>query len=494
MPAQSPQKPQTPPRYRKIALKNVRLWEPCRPEEAFDWMAAYDADDGQPEPYPTRPIRLSDEYAPHLYVILRPDGALWQEGSLYLFESITEQGMSESSAANAAGDLADFMNKMDDSGLDFLNFDGPQSLRPTYRYRATLKSEIMSGARSKGYCNRKIYSVQGLYRWLTTTRNFKPKQVMWVSTTRQIPYTDRHGNTHIKEIISTDLTFKKSKSIPIGKYIVDGGKLCPISRENQDRVMRALFELGNPEMLLVHIIGLTTGMRVQTNLTLRHDSITQGVGDEDDPEKYALYGINVAFEDSPVEAKNSKEQVVMMPAWVHHMLHVYINSDRHKQRAAKSPITEDSQQYIFLTRTGKPYYVAKADEHLFDFSTEKGSALRHFCKKVIEVVKRENKRFNYQLHDLRATFGMNLIEDNSGDMENGKMNQLELLDILKNRLNQEDINVTMRYLKYYQDHPRLAQAQSGFEVHLESLVRTEMTKNEQRRANRPPPQSGVTDE
>lgn len=494
MTAQSAQNPQDPPRYRKVALKNVRLWEPCKLEEAFDWMAASDADNHQANPYPIRPIPLTDEYAPHLYVILRPDGALWQEGSLYLFESVTEHGMSESSAANAAGDLADFMNKMDDSGLGFLNFDGPKSFRPTYRYRATLKSEIMSGTRSRGYCNRKIYNVQGLYRWLTTARNFKPKQPMWISTTRQISYTDRHGNTHTKEIISTDLTFKKSKPISLGKYIVDGGKLCPITRENQDRLMQALLELGNPEMLLVHIVGLTTGMRIQTNLTLRHDSIMPSVGDENDPEKYALYGISVAFEDSLVEAKNSKEQVVMMPAWVHHMLHVYINSDRHKQRAAKSPITEDSQQYIFLTRTGKPYYVAKTDEHLFDFSTEKGSALRHFCKKIIEVVKRDSERFNYQLHDLRATFGMNLIEDNSSDMESGKMNQLELLDMLKNRLNQEDINVTMRYLKYHQDHPRLAKAQSGFEVHLESLVRTEIMKNEQRRANRPPPQSERTDE
>ncbi|MCH5551104.1 site-specific integrase [Pseudomonas syringae pv. syringae] len=494
MPAQSPPNFEDSPRYQKVALKNVRLWEPCTPDEAFDWLADSDAADNQATPYPIRPIPLSDEYAPHLYVILRPDGALWQEGSIYLFEAMTELGMSQSSGANAAGDLADFMNKMDDSGLDFLNFDGPQSLRPTYRYKATLKSEIVSGARSKGYCNRKIYNVQKMYRWLTTTRNFKPRQPMWESTTRHISYHDRYGNTHTKEVISTDLTFKKSKPIPSGKYIVDGGKLYPISRENQDRMMRALVELGNPEMLLAHIVGITTGMRVQSNLTLRHGSITRGVGHDDDPCKYDLYGISVAFEDSLVEAKNSKEQVVKMPAWLHHMLHVYINSDRHRKRAAKSPITDDARQYIFLTRTGKPYYVAKADEHLFDFSTEKGSALRHFCKKVIRLVKRENERFRYQLHDLRATFGMNLIEDNCKDLESGKMNQIEILDIVKNRLNQEDINVTIRYLKYYQDHPRLAQAQSGFEVHLESLVRTEMTKNEQRRANRPPPQAGGNDE
>lgn len=487
-------RPQTPPRYQKVALKNIRLWEPCKPEEGSDWMGAFDAQIQQTIPYPIRAIRLTDEYAPHLYVILRPDGALWQEGSIYLFEAITEQGMSESSVANAAGDLADFMNKMDDSGLDFLNFDGPQSLRPTYRYKATLKSEIMSGARSKSYCNRKICNVQRLYRWLTTNRNFKPKQPMWISTTRKISYSDRHGNTHIKEVTSTDLTFKKGAPISSGKYIIDGGKLHPISRANQHHLMNALTEMNNPEMLLAHIVGITTGMRVQSNLTLRHGSITRGPGHDDDPDKYALYGIKVAYKDCSVEAKNSKEQTIMMPAWVHHMLHVYINSARHKKRAAKSPITDDSKQYIFLTRGGKPYYVAKADEHLFNFSTEKGSALRHYCRKITQLVQRESENFSYQLHDLRATFGMNLIEDNCNKMESGKMNQLELLDNVKNRLNHEDINVTMRYLKHYQDHPLLPQAQSAFEAHLESLTRKEMTRHEQRRKYLPHPQPGRNDE
>jgi hypothetical protein len=487
MPAHSPLES---PCYRKVGLKNVKLWEPCEPSEASEWMQIPALDDDLDKSFPIKKIHLSEEYAPHLYVIVRPDGALWSEGSLYLFEAVTEHGMKESTASNAAGDLADFMNKMDDSGLDFLDFDGPKSIRPTYRYHASLKNDIVTGKRTRGYCNRKIGNVQGLYRWLTTTRNFKPKQPMWENNVRYISYNDRHGNVHSKEVISTDLTFKKSASISAGRYIVDGGKLYPIRHENQKRMLDALLELQNPEMLLTHIVGLTTGMRVQSNLTLRHESIKKGVGHDNDPEKYALYGIDIAGEDSSVEAKNSKAQVVRMPAWVHHMLHVYVTSERHKKRVSMSPIKEDAKQYIFLTRTGKPYYVAEADEHLFEFSTEKGSALRHFCRKVMQLVRREDERFSYQIHDLRATFGMNLIEDNIKDMEQGKMNQIDLLDNLKNRLNQEDINVTIRYLQYHQDHPRLAQAQSDFEVHLESLVRTEMIKNELRRANHPPPQSG----
>ncbi|MNV64684.1 hypothetical protein D3C71_1573390 [compost metagenome] len=76
---------------------------------------------------------------------------------------------------------------------------------------------------------------------------------------------------------------------------------------------------------------------------------------------------------------------------------------------------------------------------------------------------------------------MNLLEDYMNNVENGKMNQLELLDKLRSRLNHEDVNVTLGYLKYREDHPSLAQAQSEFEAHLESIIRTEISKHDELR-------------
>ncbi|MCY1451995.1 hypothetical protein D9M71_688920 [compost metagenome] len=93
-----------------------------------------------------------------------------------------------------------------------------------------------------------------------------------------------------------------------------------------------------------------------------------------------------------------------------------------------------------------------------------------------------NTPLSYSFHDLRATFGMNLLEDYMKQIKDGKMNQIELLDKLRNRLNHEDVNVTLAYLKYRDEHPLLAQAQDEFEIHLETLIRSEMKKHEQQRA------------
>ncbi|VVM75905.1 hypothetical protein PS673_02020 [Pseudomonas fluorescens] len=468
-------------RYHKVVLKNVKLWEPCSEEEATEWLAPQEEGNSISRGYPIRPMRLQPPSAPRLYVIVQPDGALWLEGCLYLFWCWSVKGIKDSTASNAAGDLCDMMNKLESSERDYNVFRGPKSERPTYFYKSELKLEIARGTLKRKTANRKITNCVGLYTWKLAYRNFKPEAEMWQEQITQRRYTDKYGVMQVREVQSTDLSFKNKNSISTGRFIRDGGKLYPISRENQKILLDVLAELKNVEMLLMHIVSLTTGFRIQSVLTLRHSSILCGVGSDDDPNKYALYPIDIG-EGTLVEAKNSKEQVVLMPAWVHRVLHVYISSQRHKTRSALSPITDDASQYVFLTRTGRPYYVAEADQSIFNFSAEKGSAIRQFAKKIKEKLEEADAYFSYQFHDLRATFGMNLLEDYMKKVKGGKMNQIELLDKLRGRLNHEDVNVTLGYLRYREDHPHLAQAQSEIEAHLEDLIRTEISKHDKSRA------------
>lgn len=468
-------------RYHKVPLKNVQIWEPCAVEDASEWLPPLDVHDSSSEGYPIRPKWLHTPSINRLHVIVQPDGALWPEGCFYLFWCVTVSGLHHSTISNMAGDLADMMNKLQDAGKDHNDFRGFKHERPTYFYKAALKFEIAKGQLKIRPANRKISSMIGYYKWKVSERGFNPDSDMWKTEIKHKRYTDSVGTTHTKEVYSTDLTFRCSESISTGRFIRDGGKLFPINRSNQENLLKALLELDNPEMLLSHIVCLTTGTRIQSTLTLRHGDIVQGVGSENDPNKYALYYIDMG-EEYLVETKKGKNQSVAMPAWVHHMLNVYLNSQRHKERALKSAIKDDKSQYIFLTRTGKPYYVAERDRHLFNYSAEAGSALRQFKKKILEKLKEMGTPFTYRLHDLRATFGMNLLEDFMRQMENGKMNQIELLDKLRERLNHEDINTTLAYLRYREDHPLIAQAQSDFEAHLESLIRTEQLKHDHTRA------------
>ncbi|WP_161796212.1 site-specific integrase, partial [Pseudomonas amygdali] len=365
---------------------------------------------------------------------------------------------------------------------DHNDFRGAKYERPTYLYKSELKLEIARGKIKRKVANRKISSMTGYYSWKVTERKFKPDEEMWKTKITPRRYTDNVGNTQIKEVLTNDLTFTNNESISTGRFIRDGGKLYPIERPDQKFLIQALMTLNNPEMLLAHIVSLTSGTRLQSTLTLRHGDMAPGVGGNSDPNKYTLHYIEMG-EGTIVETKGNKHQFVAVPAWVHNILNTYINSQRHKDRAMKSPIRDNSKQYVFLTRTGRPYYVAAADQHLFDYSAEAGSALRQFIRKVHLKLAELGASFTYRFHDLRATFGMNFLEDLTADVANGKMNQIELFDKLKHRLNHEDVTVTMAYLRYRDEHPKIAQVQMDFEIHLEELIRTRMSSHEKSRAS-----------
>ena len=144
----------------------------------------------------------------------------------------------------------------------------------------------------------------------------------------------------------------------------------------------------------------------------------------------------------------------------------------------KSPISNIYDQYLFLTRTGNPYYVAEEDSELFGYSNERGSAIRQFAARILQEIVKANQAFKYQFHDLRATFGMNLIEDNMKLIDKGDMSQPQLLDLVRRRLNHSSVDVSMRYLRFRSDHPLVANAQSEFESHLEGVITTEMRRHE----------------
>lgn len=454
-------------RFEKVPLINLHVWARCPEAEATDWMAERVVGGTYVPSYPVGPVAHTADRIGRLYVITEPDGGLWKEASLYLYERTVELGK-HSTAANIAGALVDFRNFLLDGGKDFRNFNGPKFERPTYYYKAHLKQQIRQGVIRKRTANRKISAVVGMYRWMAETRGFKPEQDMWISRVRSVTYLDRYGFAQHKLVVCTDLTFKVSAEINPGGYIEDGGKLYPITKENQDLLITALKNLENTEMLLIHIVALVTGMRMQSCLTIRNSDIYKGEITDDT----RLIGIRIG-EGAQADAKGGKTQTVLMPAWLHQQLAIYLSSVRYQTRVKNSKITNSEQQLVFLTKSGNPYYIPEKEAELYGFSAEAGSAIRQFKTKVNKELARMGKQFQYRMHDLRATFGMNLMDEHMKLLEAGKMNQLELLDMVKNRLNHSSVLVTMGYLKYRENNALISSAQSGYENHLRDIIKNE---------------------
>jgi len=101
------------------------------------------------------------------------------------------------------------------------------------------------------------------------------------------------------------------------------------------------------------------------------------------------------------------------------VLHTYAISERAKIRRTRfvAKLGEHPDPYLFLTQQGNPYYTAKDEVLRFnpDFNRrheKSGQPVRQFLKdQVIPFVREHHdKHFHYRIHDLRASFGMNMTE------------------------------------------------------------------------------------
>ncbi|MGQ5675283.1 hypothetical protein ACUJ4Z_14945, partial [Lacticaseibacillus paracasei] len=78
-----------------------------------------------------------------------------------------------------------------------------------------------------------------------------------------------------------------------------------------------------------------------------------------------------------VDTKYGKRQNIQVPGWVHNRLFTYLQSERYQSRRNQALERDESEQYVFLSRTGKPLYVSALDKDKYK-NHEKGSAVRKF--------------------------------------------------------------------------------------------------------------------
>ncbi|MDO7908985.1 site-specific integrase [Pseudomonas sp. 22-AL-CL-001] len=397
-------------------------------------------------------------------IILQPDGKPWVEGNLYLLWRAKEYPRVSAETLGAeAANLKEFMNVMLDHNLNHLDFRGREFERPTYRFKAHYKLDIARKEIDAESVNNKIRAVIRFYRWLIRYRNLLPAKPPWKEKIVHISRLDRHGFARSREIITTDLTFPKNKD-ESSDFIYDGGKLRPLDKFEQDAVIKALLLAGNIEMLLLFILALFSGMRIQTALTIRVGDLIEASADDTD-----TYSIS-AGKDTLVDTKYGKRQKIKVPGWVHHRLFTYLQSERYQKRKALALERDESEQYVFLSRTGKPLYVSHLDKDKYK-SHEKGSTVRKFIKHtLVPLLKAHDHNFTFSFHDLRASFGMNLVDERRELLAQGKIGYLELIDYVAKRLHHSNRKTTMSYLDYRRVNEMVHEADTDYQRHIMSLV------------------------
>ncbi|HCD1335666.1 TPA: site-specific integrase, partial [Klebsiella variicola subsp. variicola] len=286
------------------------------------------------------------------------------------------------------------------------------------------------------------------YRYLTEEKYFKPSYPLWNERDLYIKTWDTRGSSfHLKKV-TTDLNINTTiNDNPFSSDIIDGGRLRPLTKPEQLILIETISTLQNTEMLLIHLIALLTGARIQTVLTLRRSHFLKPADITD-----KFFNIKVGH-GTNIDNKKDKNLILFFPKLLYNKIRVYILSQRYLSRANKIK-SHEFNDYIFLSNRGVPYYLSK--ESLKSTVTQpeertmhNGEAVRQFIsKRVIPIMrdKLSNEKYTFRFHDLRATFGMNLSESQISLVEEGKQSLHDAREYVKARMGHSSIEITDRYL------------------------------------------------
>jgi integrase len=267
------------------------------------------------------------------------------------------------------------------------------------------------------------------YRWLVDEQVFTPSHSPWKEGERYVQVTDRYGARSHKRVITTDLSITVPRQDdPFDGHIDDGGKLRPLSANEQEWLLDSLLSLGNTEITLIHLFALVTGARVQTILTFK-------VKDVLDNRKIPSSGpVRIAVgPGTGIDTKKGKRLVLHMPVWFYEALQTYAKSERAARRRQRAEGGDTDQQYLFLTKGAVPYYLNSQDDGGSRMATlrhkKRGQGVRQYIRDYLIPMIRDghSASFHYRFHDLRATFGMNLLDKLLKLVQEGRMTLSEAL-------------------------------------------------------------------
>lgn len=394
----------------------------------------------------------------HFPALLDENNTPWQLGNLFLLSLALENPPADTATLmKNARTLAHVVGVLNDKGIGLLDFPKHKADRATYAYHLFWEEETVLNPERVEVANNHINRATGFYRWMKNERGFVAKNSMWKEKSSRIQLNTRQGFRYSKEYIKTDLGIPKSRH-------KKSKSLAAYSEKEQLAIMAALQDLNNPEMTLAFLSALITGGRLQSILTMQLSSLPESMETE-------LHAMAIG-DTTTVDSKNQKQGVLYFPKTLVEIFKVYISSERYKRRAELSLRRDNIDNYVFLTKNGRPYYAKKSDPHLGSYRTlPKGKSITAFIRQQLEpkLIELETP-LKIRYHNLRATFGNNFLAEKLVECESGLITYTELLYLVCERLGQSDISVTERYIEDARRNKIRALTQAKYENHIQAQI------------------------
>jgi len=468
-------------RESKTKLLKISQFRPC----SINW-----SNDTIPPAVEFTPHK--DGYYPDMPIIVGEEG-LWDIGNTYLcflFQKKIALTVSPDLASiyRRASDLVDYKRFLEREGISYLHFPVEEAERATYRYRQYLSLLIELGTKRGGIAPRtaagRINSVLHFYdtifsNWMIDIDDI-PENPAYQPIKRMTSRQNREGFYKLVNVDSSDLAFKVAKRE--ASYIQDGGDLRPLVEETDGEqevtmILDALIDSGNTQALLMFLLALTTGMRLQPILTMRRKHIYQ------DADSKGIMRLPIG-QGTEIDNKQDKPYVVQIPSSLVERLRVYDQSEYSIKRREKSKYGDTLDNYLFLSDQGNAYYTSESEklENLnTDVSTnlslnsranktfKKGESIINWINKRLVPRLRENNPDwdgDFRFHFLRATFCWNLLNTliKNGDDPNVACRKVQ------QRMGHKSIVTTFGYLNYRNISKKDEEYQDAFDSRLNKYL------------------------
>ena len=445
---------------RKI-LNNYRLY-------------AYDCDNN-------KFVEKKGVYASAFPVVIKCDGTVWDKAALYL-NALAIQRKSSKLVKTVGDDLLDFLRFMETHNIDMLHIPIEKELRVTYRYRQDLLNREKL---SRNTAAQRIARIVAFYEYCFDNNLFtkeelknrlpkKLKDSLFVKRKEKRWRKNSQGFGFQIEYEVSDLSIPRTPSAEQSTdAIKDGRQLHPLSEEEQEVFHKYLKKHTSRLFQLICIIALCTGARLQAVCTLRVKDIK--TMKEGRTEKGAFKALKVG-NTTTIDNKQDKPYNIFFPIWLVEELAEYINSEDWKERAAKS-YYKNNNNYVFLSKHGNALYTSRLENkdrennkypvEPHDSGVERsGEAVRKYLNDIRVLMKENNEPIRkFSFHDLRATFGLNLLRYLES---NSELPLEEILEEIRERMGHSSRIITESYINY---HARNKAYERVSEQYMKSIYR-----------------------
>ena len=390
-------------------------------------------------------------------IIIQGDGQPSEIFNLYLMRKLQQTIQYDfKTFASIANQLVDFQRFLEDEQLDCLKFHKVKQLNTIFKYRTRLIEQTNAGLIAASSARGRINAVVNFYRFIMTEDlvDHLDYGLPFQDVYKYIAVDNEFGARRKMAIKSHDLAIHIPAKAQNSEAIVDGGELSPLTVEEQTVVLKAL-QKSSREYQLIFYLALFTGARLQTICTLRIKSLFNR-----EPDGHGFIRLPVGA-GTGVDTKFQKPMTLLIPNWLAQDLKIYINSEQARQRRQKSNYGDSDENYVFLTKLGTPYYSSKAEQQELtekikasdSFRTKvklyEGEAVRSYLKIVLlpEIHLIDTQFQSFKFHDLRASFGMNLLESQLQYLPEGH-SAMTAVEYVQARMGHRNISTTLQYLNY----------------------------------------------